>query len=68
MDALNLAGSSTNGSPSELRILRPSDTWRGRLDGQHLSRSRSRNLGDVLHATPLSRYQKQSSVAHAPSM
>jgi hypothetical protein len=31
-----------------------------------LSRSRSRNVGDVLHATPLGRYQEQSSVADTP--
>src|SRR5262249_58642667 len=46
--------------------LRPSDARRGRLDPQRLSRPRSRNLGDVIHATPLGRYQEQRSVVHAP--
>jgi hypothetical protein len=42
-----------------VRILRPSDAWCGRLDAQHLSCPFSRNLSDVLHAPPLSRYNEQ---------
>src|SRR5262245_52159841 len=49
----------------ELCILRPPGAWCGRLDGQQLSRSRSRNLRDVLHATPLGGDQEQRSPARA---
>src|SRR5262249_37316141 len=51
--------------PQGLRRLGPPNAQRGRFNDQHLSRSRSRNLGDVLDATPLGRYQEQRSVIHA---
>jgi hypothetical protein len=37
----------------------------GRPDGQQLSRSRSRNLGDLLHATPLGGHHERRSPVRA---
>src|SRR5882672_2791547 len=51
---------------SSASLLWPPDARRGPLDCQDLSRSRPRNFGDVLHATPLSRYHEQRSAVHAP--
>src|SRR5262245_33577111 len=45
--------------------LRPSNVQRGCLDGQHLSRACLRNLGNLIHATPLRRYHEQRFLAWA---
>ena len=43
----------------DLCILRPSDTQRGRLDGEHLPLPRSHNVEDAFHAAPLGSYQEE---------
>src|SRR5262245_13567672 len=40
-------------------FLWPPGTWSGRFDGDHLSGSRSRNLWNFIHATPLRCYYEQ---------
>src|SRR5206468_12575665 len=47
-------------------VLRPADARRGRGDGQDLSCSRLCDLGDLLNAPPLGRYEKQRALTRAP--
>jgi len=46
--------------------LRPAGARRRRGDGQDLSCSRLCDLGDLLHAPPLGRYEKQRALTRAP--